>query len=312
MAIPRRSRCGGAARPVGIALVSLLVAQTARADAIDEHHSDGFYLARGASVVAAAGATITIASLVQPTRPEPLAREWLPLDDTVRGNFSTAASHASDVTLLMTMATPLVANLAGGFDTRLANTSLLYAEVLAANALLNTVVKLSLPRLRPYNYDGAPPAYIASQGRDAYLSFYSGHTCTAFAAALGGSYLFAAAHPDSVARPWLWGTETALATATAIWRIRAGKHFYSDVAVGFLVGSAIGIGLPLLEGVRYRPSATEVAFAGGGAILGGLTAVLVPFRDDVATVTGSGNLRVQILPSFSRTDVGLAFHGRFD
>jgi membrane-associated phospholipid phosphatase len=309
--MPARIRRLDPPRRLPLALVSLVFAQTARAEPIDERHSDAFYLARGAAVVAAAGGTIALAAVAKPVRPQPSPHEWLPLDDTVRGHLSTAASTASDVALMTTLALPLMANLAGGLDARSANASIFYAEVLTTNVVLNTVVKLSVPRLRPYNYDGASKAYIESQGRDGYLSFYSGHTSTAFAAALGGSYLFAAAHPDAAARSWLWGTEMALATATAVWRIRAGKHFYSDVAVGFLVGSAIGLGVPLLEGVHYRPSATEVAFAGSGVIVGGAAAVLVPFRDDVTTVTSSGNLRVQILPAFSRTNVGVALNGRF-
>ena len=134
---------------------------------------------------------------------------------------------------------------------------------------------------------------------------------TAFASALGGSYLFGAANAGSAASPWLWGAEMGLATATAIWRVRAGKHFYSDVAVGFLVGSALGLGIPLAEGVRYLPSATEMAFAGGGVALGGLVAVLAPFDEDCVTAFGTGSLRVQVLPLFSRDRAGLSMHGNF-
>jgi membrane-associated phospholipid phosphatase len=292
-------------------VTAMLSSETARAEPLDERQSDGFYLVRGASLVSAAGATITVSSLAHPARPEPAPSEWLALDDTVRGHLSTEASRASDTALLTTMIVPFGANMATGFDTRLAHTSLLYAEVLATNLVFNTAAKYMFPRLRPYTYGGASNAYIASQGSDAYRSFYSGHTSSAFAAAIGGSYIFAAAHPDAAARSWLWGTETALATATAVWRIRAGKHFYSDVAVGFLVGSAIGVGIPLLEGVRYRPTVTELAFAGGGAVIGGFAAVIVPFRDDVMIANTAGPLRVQILPTFGRTNVGLALNGQF-
>ena len=287
----------------------LSLATTAGAEPLDERHADGFYLARGASLVALTGASIAATALIEPAHPEPTSHEWLAIDDTVRGHFSKEAATASDVTLLTTLAVPLVANFATGFDTVTLNTSLIYAEVVTANVALNTAVKLTFPRLRPCTYDGAACRESGDgKKKDDYLSFYSGHTSTSFAAAIGGSYLFAAAHPDLAVRPWLFGTETALATMTAIWRIRAGKHFYSDVAVGFLVGNAIGIGIPLLEGVRYRPSATEIAFAGSGIVVGGLLAALAPFDVIVAP---SRDLGVQIVPSIGRNDVGIALNGRF-
>jgi hypothetical protein len=207
---------------------------------------------------------------------------------------------------------PLGAELASGFDTRLANTSIVYAEVLSANLLLSTVVKYSAPRLRPYNYR-VPPAtsYVRSQGVDAYLSFYSGHASAAFAAAIGGSYLFSAAHPETMAKSWLWGVESAMATATSIWRIRAGKHFYSDVVIGAAVGATLGIGIPLLEGIHYRPSATEMAMAGGGALIGGLAAVVTPFQDDCVTALRTVPLRLKVVPTFTDRTAGLSATGIF-
>jgi hypothetical protein len=216
------------------------------------------------------------------------------------------------VTLVATLGVPIGAELTQGVDIRLANTSIIYAEIVAANFLLNTVVKYTMPRLRPYNYRTPPAAaYVASQGVDAQLSFYSGHASSAFAAAIGGSYLFAAAHPEGMAKSYLWGVESAMATATAILRIRAGKHFYSDVAVGMVVGSAMGIGVPLLEGVHYRPTATEMAFAGGGALIGGLAAVVAPFEEDAAVVLGATRLRIQVVPAFSTRAAGVSAMGSF-
>src|SRR5690349_13278438 len=170
-------------------------------------------------------------AFVHPARPEPISGEWLAWDDSVRGRLSTPASSATDATLLTAVIAPLGIGASQGFDTAYANASLFYAEVIGANTLLNTAVKYSVPRLRPYNYRVPPAAaYVEAQRTDAYLSFYSGHASTAFAAAVGGSYLFTAAHPDAAVNPWLWGIESAMAIATAIGRVRAGKHFYSDIA----------------------------------------------------------------------------------
>jgi membrane-associated phospholipid phosphatase len=302
-----------APRQVAAAACLLLLTGRARADlALDERQPDGYYFARAGAVAGTLGLTMAMRSVLAPARPEPSPSEWLGWDDAVRGRLSTAASDATDVTLAATVAIPIGAELAHGVDVRLANVSVIYGEVLGANLLLNTVVKYSVPRLRPYNYRvPAAAAYVMSQGVDAHLSFYSGHASTAFAAAIGGSYLFAAAHPDSPARPWLWGVESALAAATAIGRTRAGKHFYSDVAVGVVVGSVLGIGIPLLEGVHYRPSVAELACAGGGALVGGLAAAVLPFEEDVVPALGTMPVHVTIVPMLSDRTTGVVARGSF-
>jgi membrane-associated phospholipid phosphatase len=293
--------------------IGAALSSNARADPpLDERHDDAYYLARATGAIVATGFALTATAMLRPAPPEPAPHEWLGIDDAVRGHLSASASSVSDVTLFTTIGLPLGAHVAGGFDTRLTNTSILYAEVLATNLLLNTVTKYTLPRLRPYNYRTPPAtAYVASQGVDGYLSFYSGHTSTSFAAALAGSYLFAAAHPDAAVRHWLWGTEMTLATATAILRVRAGKHFYSDVAVGTAVGTVLGLGIPLLEGVHYRPSETEIAFAAGGVAVGGIAAIALPLADDVSIAFGRSNFRAQMLPSIGPRSVGLSMNGRF-
>ncbi|HMI85397.1 MAG TPA: phosphatase PAP2 family protein [Polyangiaceae bacterium] len=289
-----------------------LWATPARAEGpLDEEHGAGFYWARGGAIAGAMGLTVATTILVEPARPEPTPSEWLGWDNSVRGRLSTMTSGASDGTLLGSVALPIAFEAAQGFDLRSVNAAMLYGEVLWANVLLNTAAKYALPRLRPYNYRDPPAAaYVESQGIDAYLSFYSGHASTAFAAAVGGSYLFSAAHPDSAANPWLWGFESALASATAIWRIRAGKHFYSDVAAGAVVGSALGVGIPLLEGVHHRPSMTDMAFAGGGVIVGVLAAVVAPFPEDGTAVQRATQLRLKVVPAFSDRAAGLTVTGQ--
>jgi hypothetical protein len=78
-----------------------------------------------------------------------------------------------------------------------------------------------------------------------------------------------------------------------------------------VVGSAIGIGIPLAEGVRYRPTATEMASAGGGVLVGGLLAVLAPFDDGAATALRMGPLHVQVLPLVTAQRTGLTMSGAF-
>ncbi|MBU1238846.1 phosphatase PAP2 family protein [Myxococcota bacterium] len=116
--------------------------------------------------------------------------------------------------------------------------SLIYAETLAISLALNQVSKLFFMRQRPYARNG-------SMGdSDANVSFYSGHTSTAFVLATaaatlndmkGGNY-----------RALTWSINLLLATTVGYLRIAADKHYFTDVLVGGIVGTLIGVLVPRL------------------------------------------------------------------
>ncbi len=73
-------------------------------------------------------------------------------------------------------------------------------------------------------------------------------------------------YPDE-AWPWIaGGLGIAAASATAVLRVTAGVHFPSDVVVGALVGSGVGIVVPLVH--RHRFPVQLTASPGGVALVG--------------------------------------------
>lgn len=121
------------------------------------------------------------------------------------------------------------------------------AEAVSVAVFATQVVKFSVGRLRPYAW--ADPSSI--QGRDANLSFWSGHTSTTFAAATAAG---------TVARlrgyrswPWILGIGLAGAATCGYLRIAADRHWASDVLAGAAMGSLIGVGLPVLFHGRKEP-----------------------------------------------------------
>lgn len=263
-------------RAAGVLGAALAVAGTeglARAEAApDRQRSPPYYYGHGALTFALAGAGLVLARL-EPVTPggDP---SWFPGDACLRGVYSPQAARLSDILLLFGVFDPLVASIAQGVDWRLANRSVVYSETLAANLALNSLAKVTFGRPRPYTYSEPPGA----TGDDRYVSFYSGHASTVFAAAVSGSYLFAESAPDKGSSYFLWGSEFFLAAMTANLRLRAGKHYYSDVIVGALVGSGIGAGMLLAHGAEYRPSGVEYALAGGGIVVGTALAQILPFQ----------------------------------
>ena len=200
----------------------------------------------------------------------------LGLDRSVVGNHSAAARGWSDGLIAgLTVAPLLLVAADHGWqraDSReaLLTDAVLLAQTASVNLALNTVVKHAVGRKRPLTYDGSWSEADRSSA-DASLSFYSGHSATAFAMATATSRIFMIRHPDSEWVLPLWLGSEALAATTAVLRVEAGKHFWSDVAVGALVGSAVGYLVPELH-LRERQTGSVARVApmvvdDGGALV---------------------------------------------
>ncbi len=122
-------------------------------------------------------------------------------------------------------------------------------QAVTINATLTHVFKHAVRRPRPYTYDAAWREQLqqdldegAFVEADHQLSFYSGHTSAA------GAWSFALAHAISstsdgstAVRVTPYLLATGITAGTGALRVRAHKHFPSDVLVGGLAGAAVGI-----------------------------------------------------------------------
>lgn len=182
------------------------------------------------------------------------------LDRGVIGNADHAARTYSDIGLYTAVALPFALDLGDALLQRARDGSaarsrhmrgwaidaVVLLETFAVTYAATNLVKFAVRRPRPYSYDadsevGDPTA------NDARLSFFSGHSSLSFAMAAAYASLFAARHPRSrwVAPVWVIGM--TLASTTAIARVAAGKHFWTDILVGAAVGSATGVAIPALH-----------------------------------------------------------------
>ena len=117
---------------------------------------------------------------------------------------------------------------------------LIMLESASVAMLANQIVKFIALRKRPYTRN---PSYD-EKASDDHLSFYSGHTTTAFALAVSGAMLYdmkGGNHPGAV-----WTAALVLASGVGYLRISADKHYFSDVLVGALLGAAAGYLVPKL------------------------------------------------------------------
>lgn len=112
------------------------------------------------------------------------------------------------------------------------------------------VLKRAVARHRPYTYnaeldDETIALMVGPDSADARASFPSGHTSMAFVSAtFTASVLTRSYSWPGYVDAGVWTMTLGAATATAIGRVKAGKHFPSDVFVGALIGSAFGLLVP--------------------------------------------------------------------
>ena len=270
-------------RPVSLAL--LLAVALPRTAAADERSSITTYGWTDGAITLGAG----LAALAFTRIPVNSERLWQReafggLDRSTRDQFSAKASALSDLLLVTSLAAPMFSEL-GGIDDDSNRHFLVYGEALATTLVLNAGAKYLVQRPRPYAYheDSRVAAWARSQGKDSRLSFYSGHAALAFTGATTGGYLFATTSDNVNARAAMWASGAVLASATAIMRVRAGKHYYSDVLTGAVLGVAVGYAVPRLHddgGISL--TGREWLGIGGGVAVGTLAALFVPLPDDVA------------------------------
>ena len=165
-------------------------------------------------------------------------------DRGAANNYSTKADDASDVLFYGSMPVPVLLMLFDGKVRKdFGNVFLVWWETMAVTGIYYTGSAYVVDRFRPLAYNPAAPMHERTDG-NAKNSFLGGHP------ALVGSSLFFTAqvysdyHPESNAK-WLFYTVAAGATATtAILRLKAGKHFPSDLLVGSIMGPLTGILVP--------------------------------------------------------------------
>ena len=132
---------------------------------------------------------------------------------------------------------------------------LVMTESIAIAGLLCQATKFIAVRERPY----ALHVTLPSEGADDRLSFYSGHTTIAFAAAASAGML--AQLRDDEHWPWVYGVGFTAAAATGWLRVAGDKHWLTDVVVGAATGTAVGLAVPWLHRNRSAPPAVSLSVA---------------------------------------------------
>jgi len=175
-------------------------------------------------------------------------------------NWSPSAHKASNILISTATFLPIVFIANHHLRSDLIPLSVMSIEVLMINFGATILMKNIVNRARPLTYNTVVPLEERTNATSR-ESFFSGHASHTTAASIYFAKVVSDYHPDmrKGLKIALWTTMTTLPALTAYLRVRAGRHFPTDVIVGYLVGASIGYFVPHLHKLQTRKKDSKVS-----------------------------------------------------
>lgn len=187
-------------------------------------------------------------------------------DRHVLDNYSPTAAHSSDLTRNICIAMPLLLA-AGRPRSEIGKLGVLLGETYLLVNGVTFVAKTAFKRPRPFVYNADVP-YGEKTKLNAQMSFFSGHTSISSGLSFFAAKVFSDYYPESKLKPVIWTVAAVVPAFTAYYRVKAGKHFVSDVIAGYLIGAAGGILVPAMHKTHRKASFGSVSMFTSGQDVG--------------------------------------------
>lgn len=167
----------------------------------------------------------------------------LGLDEKVLDNRSSSAAIASDWVVRGAAVMPLTLLFDSEIRQDAKKIGVLGSEAFLLSYGLTNLAKVSVKRNRPFVFNPEVPIE-EKLSPDSRLSFFSGHTSAASTATFFTAKIWTDYHPDSRWKPVVWTAAATIPAVTGYLRVKAGKHYVSDVMAGYAVGALVGYFVP--------------------------------------------------------------------
>ena len=179
------------------------------------------------------------------------------------GNTNATARALSDLTAAAAVGVPLVLDAIDlGQGKAFVDDAIVFTQTLAINSVLVGATKILAHRPLPRTYAGDSILIGKPEG---YRSFYSGHTSLVFAALSASAMTIRLRYGE---KTWPWIVTLVAGTSVGIERIADGRHFPTDVIVGAVMGTAVGIAVPALHARAPTNIGWRVGPSSDGWLLG--------------------------------------------
>jgi membrane-associated phospholipid phosphatase len=155
-------------------------------------------------------------------------------------------ANLSDYLLTFSALTPLTVLASRPIRKEFGTVLVMYIETAAMVGGLTSISKGLFKRKRPYNYN--PEVPMADKlSVDARHSFFSGHVSTSAAFTFLTAYMVNRYAERPVWKWVAWSGAVVVPGTIGYWRYTSGKHFPTDILVGYLLGGGTGILVPYLH-----------------------------------------------------------------
>jgi len=161
----------------------------------------------------------------------------IPFFDRWNTSYNPTYAEISDILIALQFISPLSYSFASEYKPQFQTNAIMYLETISLNYGLNSITKSLVGRFRPLSYDTNTIADVLYD-YDTRYSFYSGHSSTAFTSAVF-NIIVLTSQSGGLNKTIGVTLNIVNATAIATLRVLAGKHFFSDVFVGAIIGSGI-------------------------------------------------------------------------
>ena len=190
------------------------------------------------------------------------------VDRGAANNWSPASARASDIVRSTSLLLPAFFLTNHHTKKEISMLLVMSLEVLTTNYGATQLTKNIVNRARPFTYNTDLSFTTRSKKNDK-LSFFSGHTSHTAAFSFFIAKVLTDYHPNASNKfkVIIWSMAVLIPASTAVLRVKAGKHFPTDVIAGYVVGASIGYLIPQLHKHKKRKLnnlSIIPAFTGGG------------------------------------------------
>lgn len=153
-------------------------------------------------------------------------------------------------TVYATIAIPVILDAIDlGMKKELSEDVVVFAEVLAVNQALTTLLKFSIQRPFPHRYLSTNTNPVEAGD---FIAFPSGHTSTVAALLSATAVTINLRYGKDY---WSWVAAGLVTTIVGYSMVHSGEHFNSDVLAGAALGAVVGISIPLMH--KRSPNSDE-------------------------------------------------------
>ncbi len=200
-----------------------------------------------------------ISSLILHKKKKPLTFEQLSnlqrtdvnkFDRYAISQHSKAASISSDVLQYTAMISPALLFIDKDIRQDWKTVMPIWIETFAITSTLTMFAKELAKRKRPYVYSDYGNGNKYS--KDAISSMWSGHTSITAASTFFIAMVYSDYHPHSKWKPLMWTGCALFPALTGLTRVKAGKHYWTDVIVGYAIGALVGTMTPYLHRRNFK------------------------------------------------------------